>query len=93
MPSGPVRPLMSIGVPVYNGERHLRAALDSALAQDYPNLEILISDNVSTDGTEAIARHYIRSDSRVRYWRNPVNIGAVKNFGHVLAEARGRYFT
>jgi len=62
MPSDPALPLMSIGVPVYNGERHLRVALDSALAQNYANIEILISDNASTDGTEAIARHYARSE-------------------------------
>jgi glycosyltransferase involved in cell wall biosynthesis len=93
MPSPSPAPLVTVGVPVRNGARFVREALDSALAEDYPNLEILISDNASTDDTEAIGREYAARDRRVRYWRNPENIGAVGNFGRVLAEARGIYFT
>ena len=93
MPDTYSAPLVSIGVPVNNSERYLREALDSVLAQDYPRLEILISDNASTDGTGEIARQYAESDRRVRYWRNSENIGAVRNFGRVLAEASGKYFT
>lgn len=86
-------PLVSIGIPVRNGEQHLAEALDSALSQDYPRLEVLVSDNASTDATPDIARQYARADSRVRYWRNPADLGAVGNFGKTQAEARGRYFS
>jgi glycosyltransferase involved in cell wall biosynthesis len=93
MPAAPSPPLVSIGIPVRNGARFIREALDSALAQDYPQLEILISDNTSTDDTAAIVQEYTRRDARIRYWRNPADIGIVANFGRVLAEARGEYFT
>jgi hypothetical protein len=86
-------PLVTIGIPVFNGERYLGEALESALAQDYPHLEILVSDNASTDGTEAIAGRYARRDARIRYWRNPENVGVAGNFGRVVAGARGQYFT
>jgi glycosyltransferase involved in cell wall biosynthesis len=93
MTGSPSLPLVSVGIPVFNGERYVGEALDSVLAQDYPHLEVLVSDNASTDGTEAILRRYARIDPRIRYWRNPENVGVVKNFGRALAEARGRYFT
>src|SRR5918993_5298269 len=60
-------PLVSIGVPVYNGERFLARTLQSLLAQTYTNLEIIICDNASTDGTEAICREFAARDSRIRY--------------------------
>jgi glycosyltransferase involved in cell wall biosynthesis len=86
------RPLVSIGVPVYNAERHLAEALDSLLAQDYEPLEIVISDNASTDGTEAICRDYAGRDRRVAYHRAPENQGAVWNFNQVFALSHGHYF-
>ena len=86
------KPLVTIGLPTYNGERFLGSALDSLLAQDYEPLEILISDNASTDGTEAIARGYADRDPRVRYERQASNLGAIANFNHVLASASGEYF-
>jgi glycosyltransferase involved in cell wall biosynthesis len=89
----PSPPLVTIGIPVRNGARFIRDALDSAIAQDYPQLEILVSDNASTDETRAIVQDYAQRDPRIRYWRNPTNIGLVPNFGRVLAEARGEYFT
>ena len=85
-------PLVSIGFPVYNGEASMRRALDSLLAQDYPNLELLISDNGSTDGTADICQEYAKKDGRVRYFRSEKNQGQVWNFEHVLDEARGEYF-
>lgn len=85
--------LVSVGIPVRNGERHLAAALDSALAQDHPHVEVVVSDNASTDGTESICRRYAEKDRRIRYRRNRENLGAVANFGIVLREARGRFFT
>jgi Glycosyl transferase family 2 len=85
-------PLLSIGVPVYNGERYLAEALESALGQEYPNLEVVISDNASTDSTREIS-HRFEPDSRVRYSRSPVTTDAIANFGRVLGMARGEYFT
>jgi glycosyltransferase involved in cell wall biosynthesis len=84
-------PLLSIGVPVYNGERYLAEALESALAQDHPNLEVLISDNASTDSTAEICRRF-SGDERVRYSRSPETIEPVANFARVLAMASGGYF-
>ena len=85
-------PLVSIGVPVFNGEKTLRRALDALLAQDYPNLEIIISDNASTDGTGAIAAEYAARDKRVKYFRAEKNSGAIWNFNRVFALASGKYF-
>src|SRR5688572_12366625 len=73
-------PLVSVGVPVYNGEQCLSEALESVLAQDYPNLEVIICDNASEDGTEAICRTIASEDGRVRYLRNRTNIGLLANF-------------
>lgn len=85
-------PLLSVGVPVYNGERYLAEALESALGQEYPNLEVLISDNASTDSTPDICRRF-EADPRVRYSRSPGTTDAKANFGRVLGMARGEYFT
>lgn len=85
-------PLLSIGVPVYNGERYLADALDSALGQEYPNLEVLIADNASTDSTPDICRRF-EADSRVQYARSPETSDPIANFGRVLGMARGEYFT
>jgi len=86
------RPLVSIGVPVYNGERFLPRALDSLLGQTLADLELIISDNASTDRTQAIGEDYQRRDRRVRYVRQAVNIGAPRNWNAVVHEARGVYF-
>jgi glycosyltransferase involved in cell wall biosynthesis len=86
------KPLVSIGMPVYNEERRIRRALDSLLGQDYPNIELIISDNASTDETANICQRYSRQDLRVRYYRNNTNVGIVSNFGRVLHLARGKYF-
>lgn len=85
-------PLVSIGVPVYNGERFLRRAVESLLAQSYPNTELIISDNASTDGTEGIAREFEERDPRVRYIRQTRNIGASNNWNAVAHAARGEFF-
>lgn len=84
--------MVSIGMPVMNGEKYIRDALDSLLAQTYGNFEITISDNASSDGTASICREYAARDTRIRYIRQAENIGAVANFSFVLAEATGEYF-
>jgi len=85
-------PQVSIGLPVYNGQIFIRQALDSLLTQTFSDFELIISDNASTDGTEAICREYATKDRRIRYVRQDVNRGAAANFRLALNEAVGGYF-
>jgi glycosyltransferase involved in cell wall biosynthesis len=85
-------PLVSIGMPVYNGQNYLRQAVDSILCQTHGNFELIISDNGSTDCTESICREYAAKDARVRYFRNEKNIGASRNFNRVFELSSGPYF-
>jgi len=85
-------PLVSVGLPVYNGEEHLREALGSIVEQDYENLEIIVSDNASTDRTRDIVAEFASRDQRIRYSRNEHNIGAPANFNRCLGLATGSYF-
>ena len=85
------QPLVTIGISTYNrADGYLRDALQSALAQTYPNLEIVVSDNCSTDRTEELVNSV--DDPRIRYFRQPENIGANNNFNFCLQEARGAFF-
>lgn len=88
----PSQPLVSIGLPVYNGEKYLPRALTALIGQDYPNFELIIADNASTDGTNLICRDLAAADPRVRLHVNRENIGILGNFGLVLEKARGKYF-
>jgi len=85
-------PLVSIGLPVYNGVDYLREAIESLLAQSFSDFELVISDNASSDGTEALCREFAARDPRIRYERLPENIGGVANHNRVAARATGRYF-
>lgn len=85
-------PLLSIGLPVYNGQRYLEESLDSLLAQTFTDFELIISDNASTDATAEICRRYAKADPRIRYVRQPVNIGAAPNHHATLDLARGEFF-
>jgi glycosyltransferase involved in cell wall biosynthesis len=85
-------PLVSIGLPVYNGERFLVQALDSLLGQTLADLELIISDNASTDRTAEICKDYAARDARIRYIRQESNRGAIWNFNFVAQQARGQYF-
>jgi hypothetical protein len=87
------QPLVTIGVPVYNEERYLPEALDSLLAQDYGNLEVIILDNGSTDRTAEICHEYASKDARVRCNQEPTNRGAAYSFEQTFRLARGKYFT
>src|SRR5215510_9331072 len=86
------QPLVSVGIPVYNGEPFIREALSSILAQTYSNLEIIISDNASTDGTAAICQEYAARDQRIRYYRNALNTNVNENYRRVLKLSSGDYF-
>ncbi|ULP71854.1 Spore coat polysaccharide biosynthesis protein SpsA [Nodularia sphaerocarpa UHCC 0038] len=85
-------PKVSIGLPVYNGERFIKAALDSLLAQTFEDFELIISDNASTDNTEEICRAYAAQDKRIRYYRNHSNLGCSVNFNRVFELSVGEYF-
>lgn len=85
-------PEVSIGLPVYNGEKFLAEAIESILGQTFTDFELIISDNASTDRTEEIARSYAAIDRRIRFVRQEANRGASKNFSLVFELARGEYF-
>ena len=85
-------PRVSIGLPVLNGEKYLPDTLACILAQSFSDFELIISDNASTDATEAICRDYASRDSRIRYYRNYENVGAARNFNLVFGHSRGEYF-
>jgi glycosyltransferase involved in cell wall biosynthesis len=86
-------PLVSIGLAVYNGAASLAEAIESLLAQDYPNFEIIIADNASTDETPEICRRYRAADARISYHRSDHNRGALVNFNWVFDLAAGEFFT
>jgi len=85
-------PRVSVGLPVYNGENFLDEAIRSVLGQTMDSIELIISDNASTDHTEEICRTWSARDERVRYVRNPANRGATANYNAVATLARGEYF-
>jgi glycosyltransferase involved in cell wall biosynthesis len=85
-------PRLSVGLPVYNGESYLAEALEALLGQTYENFELIISDNASTDSTADICRRYEKQDSRIRYVRQPQNMGCAPNHNYVVQQARGELF-
>lgn len=87
-----ILPLVSIGLPVFNGEKGLARALDSLVGQDYENLEIIVSDNGSTDATSVICAEYSSKDPRVRYYKSEKNQGSSWNFNRVFELSSGKYF-
>jgi glycosyltransferase involved in cell wall biosynthesis len=85
-------PRLSIGLPVYNGEDYLAESLEALLGQTYEDFELIVSDNASTDGTADICHRYAKQDSRIRYFRQPRNLGCNPNHNFVIKEARGELF-
>jgi glycosyltransferase involved in cell wall biosynthesis len=85
-------PRVSIGLPVYNGERYIKETLDSLRAQTYEDFDLIICDNNSQDRTEDICRAYAAKDSRIRYVRNSTNLGAAKNYRLAFELSSGEYF-
>ena len=92
MSSNSNNPLVTVGLIVYNESPFIHETLNSLLAQDYPNLEILISDNCSTDDSGEICAAAAEKDSRIRSMRHTDNIGSAANSIHVLEAAEGDYF-
>ena len=86
------QPLVSLGIPVYNGENYLSECIECLLAQTFENFEIVISDNASTDGTQEICERYAAQDKRIRYDRCDHNLGAAPNFNRVFELSRAPYF-
>jgi glycosyltransferase involved in cell wall biosynthesis len=84
-------PRVSIGMPVYNAGRFLRAALDSILSQTFEDFELIISDNGSIDSTQEICKEYAAKDARIAYYRNDKNRGASWNYNRVTELAKGVY--
>lgn len=87
-----MRPKVSIGLPVYNGENYVAEAIASVLEQTMQDFELVICDNASTDQTEKICRSFASRDTRIVYHRNAKNLGASANFGKVFELSSGQYF-
>jgi len=86
------RPALSIGMPIFNGEKYVSQAISSLLSQSFEDFEVIISDNCSTDGTEIICREFSEKDTRIRYVRQSENLGALRNFEFVLGAASADFF-
>jgi glycosyltransferase involved in cell wall biosynthesis len=85
-------PLVSIGIPTYNGAKRIGKAINSIFQQAYRNVEVIISDNASTDDTESVCLSYAETDHRIQYHRQDFNCGLSYNFEYVLRQATGKYF-
>jgi glycosyltransferase involved in cell wall biosynthesis len=92
MSGGTSRTRVSIGMPVYNREKYVAAAIGAQLNQTYTDFELIITDNASTDCSEEICRAYAAKDPRVKYYRNLRNLGASENFRHCFELSGGEYF-
>lgn len=86
------KPLVTIGIPVYNGELTIKKCIESVLSQTYENLEIIISDNGSTDLTSDICTKFLKKDDRIIFVKQEKNMGQIYNFNFPLEKANGKYF-
>jgi glycosyltransferase involved in cell wall biosynthesis len=86
------KPRVTVGIPVYNGQKFLPGALDAVLDQTFRDFDVVIADNASTDATQEICIQYAHKDDRIRYFRNPSNIGGPRNFNYVFEQSAGEYF-
>lgn len=85
-------PKITVGMPVYNGERYVEESIKSVLAQTFDDFEFLISDNGSSDRTAEICQDYASRDSRISLIRNKQNIGASANYNTLVQKATAPYF-
>jgi glycosyltransferase involved in cell wall biosynthesis len=83
---------VSVGLPVYNGERYLVEAIDSILSQTFEDFELIISDNASNDRTQEICKDYQNKDHRIRYYRFSKNMGVARNYNRVFELSKSEYF-
>lgn len=86
------KPLLTIGMPIYNGENYLSESIESILSQSFTNFKLIISDNASTDNTEDICRRFASYDNRIQYVRNQYNLGASQNFNELVKLSNTKYF-
>jgi glycosyltransferase involved in cell wall biosynthesis len=86
------KPLVSIGMPLYNDEDFLEESLNSLLNQTFSNFELIISDDASTDNSSEICKKYKDNDKKIKYYRNEKNLGEIANFNKALSFAKGKYF-
>ena len=86
------KPRVSVGMPVYNREKYVAASIEAHLNQTYGDFELILTDNCSTDRSEEICRDYAAKDSRIRYFRNPRNLGAAGNYRRCFELATGEFF-
>ena len=91
MSTRPRTPTVTVALPVYNGAETLAPVIESVLQQDHPDLELIISDNASTDLTEEIGRSFAKADERVVYHRHPTNVGLLNNFRSAAEMSRGSF--
>jgi len=85
-------PLVSIGIPVHNSQQYIQQCIDSLSKQIYQNIELIISDNASTDLTYSLCKKFTYKDKRISLYRQEKNTGPIKNFNFVLNKAKGKYF-
>lgn len=85
-------PALSVGLAVRNGGQLVERCIESVLSQDFTDLELVVCDNVSDDGTLKTLEKYARADERLKVSVNPVNIGSHENMRRVLDISRGKYF-
>jgi glycosyltransferase involved in cell wall biosynthesis len=86
----PMEPLVTIAIPTYNrADKFLKESLRSACSQDYPNLEIIVADNCSEDGTEYLVKQF--QDKRIRYYKHHKNVGPFANMNFCVNQANGEY--
>lgn len=85
-------PLVTFGIPVYNGEKHIGLSIEAILNQDYENVKVVVCDDGSTDGTAEACREYCKKDERVEFHGNPDNVGASSNFNRLFRKIETEYF-
>ena len=85
-------PLVTVGIPIFNGEKFIKRRLESILNQTYDNFEIIISDNASTDDTSKICQNIINEEENIHYHLQKKNIGYINNFNYLIKNASGKYF-
>lgn len=86
------KPRVSIGLPIYNGEKYLEETLESITSQTFTDFELIISDNGSSDRTAEICKKFVGRDRRIRYYRNEKNLGVAPNYNRVFELSSGEYF-